>query len=101
ALGVSVVRQLDGDLLRQIGQVDDATVSKSAPLLVIGPGTGLGVSALIEVNGDWLPLATEGGHTSFAPTTDQEVAMLKILLKKYGRVSIERLVSGSGLLNIY
>ncbi|MAM86423.1 MAG: glucokinase [unclassified Hahellaceae] len=101
ALGVSVVRELGGDLLREVGTVDETAVSQSAPQLVIGPGTGLGVSALINVNDEWLPLATEGGHTSFAPTTDHEVAMLKILLKKYGRVSIERLVSGSGLLNIY
>lgn len=81
------------------------------PRLVIGPGTGLGVSALIplineqhpsrqEIRG-WIPLSTEGGHVAFAPTNEEEVAILRWLWQKYPRVSVERLLCGEGLSNLY
>lgn len=68
---------------------------------VLGPGTGLGVSALIIRDGCSHVLETEGGHVSFAPTTDEEAAILERLSAQWGRVSNERLVSGSGLVNIH
>lgn len=71
------------------------------PRLVIGPGTGLGVSALVPSGGGWVPLMTEGGHVDFAPTDDTEMAVLNILKASFGHVSVERLVSGQGLLNLY
>lgn len=69
-------------------------------LAVLGPGTGLGVAAVTLRNGSPLVLETEGGHASFAPVEDDEVAMLGQLARRFGRVSWERLLSGSGLANI-
>jgi glucokinase len=65
---------------------------------VVGPGTGLGVSAMLP-SGDILP--SEGGHVAFAPTTDHEIELLKVLWTRYPRVSVERLLSGMGLANLY
>lgn len=73
----------------------------SRPRLVIGPGTGLGVSALVPSCNGWVPLITEGGHVDFAPVDDSEMAILNILKARYGRVSVERILSGQGLMNLY
>jgi glucokinase len=69
--------------------------------LVIGPGTGLGVSALVPAGDEWVPLATEGGHVSFAPTDELEVAIWRSLRDQFGRVSVERILCGQGLVNLY
>ena len=71
------------------------------PRLVIGPGTGLGVSALVPSRGDWIPLATEGGHVAFAPASDREVDILTHLRRQFGRVSVERILCGPGLVNLH
>jgi len=68
---------------------------------VLGPGTGLGVAALIVRGGHTIALATEGGHVGFAPGTDEEVAVLQRLAARFGHVSNERLVSGGGLVNLH
>ena len=68
---------------------------------VIGPGTGLGVGALLIRDGKRFPLETEGGHVSFAPGTPQEIEILEQLSAQYGRVSIERLICGPGLVNLH
>ena len=68
---------------------------------VIGPGTGLGVGALVVRDGKAWALATEGGHAGFAPGTPEEIAILEHLSGEFGRVSNERLVSGSGLVNLH
>ncbi len=68
---------------------------------VIGPGTGLGVAALLRRDGHLHPLPTEGGHLPFAPQSEQEIRILEWLAARFGRVSIERLLSGPGLLNLH
>lgn len=68
---------------------------------VIGPGTGLGVGALIVRDGHQYPLETEGGHVSFPPGTPEEIAILDRLSAQFGRVSNERLICGPGLVNIH
>lgn len=68
---------------------------------VIGPGTGLGVGGLLVRNGRCFALETEGGHAGFAPSRPQDLAVLECLMRRYGRVSCERLVSGPGLANLY
>ncbi|HDZ4960244.1 TPA: glucokinase [Campylobacter jejuni] len=74
----------------------------NAPKAVLGPGTGLGVSGLIPYgNGDYIALSGEGGHTSFSPFDDTEVIIWRYAKKKYGHVSAERFLSGSGLVLIY
>ncbi len=68
---------------------------------VLGPGTGLGMGALVIRDGRCYPLATEGGHASFAPVTAEQVRILEILSAQFGRVSNERLICGPGLANIH
>lgn len=68
---------------------------------VIGPGTGLGVGGLLVRNGRCFPLETEGGHAGFAPSQPRDLRTLECLMRRFGRVSCERLVSGPGLVNLY
>ena len=71
------------------------------PIVVLGPGTGLGVCTLVGTEHGLTVIEGEGGHADFAPTNKEEVLVLDVLSAKFGRVSIERLLSGDGLLNIY
>jgi glucokinase len=70
-------------------------------ITVVGPGTGLGVAALLRRNGHYQVIETEGGHIDFAPLDSLEDQILDHLRKNFRRVSIERIVSGQGLLNVY
>ena len=67
---------------------------------VIGPGSGLGVAALVRANGRTQVVATEGGHVDFAPLDTLEDYILARLRKRFRRVSVERVASGPGLANI-
>ncbi|MDR5874680.1 glucokinase [Vreelandella gomseomensis] len=69
--------------------------------LVIGPGTGLGVAGVFPGQHAWIPLPTEGGHVTFAPTDDTERALLNVFLQHHKRVSVERILCGQGLLELY
>ena len=73
----------------------------SAPRLVIGPGTGLGQALIVPSAGGEIVIPTEGGHVSFAPSTDEEYEVLKFIAREHPRVSVERLLSGRGLVNIH
>jgi glucokinase len=68
---------------------------------IVGVGTGLGVGGVVANNGSFNVLATEGGHATFAPTSEISIEVLRWLRKKYGRVSAERVLSGVGLANLY
>lgn len=70
-------------------------------LTILGAGTGFGVSCLARYGDRAVPMATEGGHMGFAPSTVEELEALKLMWKQSGRVSIERFLSGSGLENLY
>ena len=80
-------------------QPGDATAGGNAVL--IAPGTGLGQAALIEMDGKLMPVATEGGHADFAPRNNLEVELLFYLKRIYHRVSVERVLSGPGIVSIY
>ncbi len=67
------------------------------PISVVGPGTGLGVSCLVRNRGRAIALATEGGHIGFAPADNQQMAVLSTLEQRFGRVSVEHVLSGHGL----
>jgi glucokinase len=71
------------------------------PITVLGAGTGLGVSCLARYRKRTVPVATEGGHIGFAPGDSQEVAVLQQMMRRFGRVSVERLLSGPGLEKIH
>jgi len=73
-----------------------------AAIAVLGPGTGFGVSALVRnAAGQEMAMPSEGGHACFAPGDSIEDEILRILRRRYDRVSIERLICGPGLLNMH
>ena len=72
-----------------------------SPLLVTGPGTGLGVAALLPSSLGPMVIEGEGGHVSFAPRDEGERIILAVLEAEFGHVSAERVVSGPGLETIY
>ncbi|MDJ0734373.1 MAG: glucokinase [Nostocaceae cyanobacterium] len=77
--------------------------NKDAPIAIIGAGTGLGQGFLIKQGDTHQVFPSEGGHSDFAPRTELEFQLLKYLLDKHDiqRVSVERVVSGLGLVSIY
>ena len=68
---------------------------------VVGAGTGLGTAALLATHNHYRPMGAEGGHTSFAPEDEVQQKILEYLRQSHGRVSYERLLSGTGIENIY
>jgi glucokinase len=80
----------------------EGPLPKSGIVSIIGPGTGLGAAALLrEESGPYHVIETEGGHIDFAPLDTLEDRILEYLRKKFARVSVERIVSGRGLWNLY
>ena len=80
----------------------DKPLAPTGRLSVLGPGTGLGVAHLYrEPDGTYRVSATEGGHIDFAPLDQIEDAILARLRKRHTRVSIERVVSGPAISDIY
>ncbi len=85
------------DLVR----MGDGRPEAGAPMAVLGPGSGLGVACLAEPSEKRVVIASEGGHATVAPTCEQEDRIVHHLRKRFGHVSAERVISGSGLENIY
>jgi glucokinase len=72
-----------------------------APMAVLGPGTGLGVACLIPGAKEGIVIAGEGGHATIATASRREDAVIDYLRGRFGHVSAERVISGSGLENLY
>jgi glucokinase len=70
-------------------------------LALLSPGTGLGQAMLAYQDGEYVSLSSEGGHVGFSPTSEGEVELWRYLRKRFGHVSVERVLSGPGLVNIY
>lgn len=81
--------------------VREGSAVLGAPQLVIGPGTGLGQALIVPTDTGPKIITTEGGHVSFAPRTDEEFAVMQFIAREHPRVSVERLLSGRGLVNIH
>ena len=77
--------------------------TQQRPAALIAPGTGLGMAMLAPSHdGEWVPLASEGGHADLAPRTAIEIELLQWLMRRYpDHVSYERVVCGAGLANLY
>src|SRR4030095_6382628 len=69
--------------------------------VLIAAGTGLGEATLYDDGRDYHPSASEGGHGDFGPTDETQIDLLRYLMKEFGHVSYERVVSGPGIANIY
>jgi glucokinase len=95
ALGVPLLGE--GDLVSlQQGDRDNA-----APLAILGAGTGLGQAIVTRHGATHHVISSEGGHADFAPQDEEQARLFVHLREKYGHVSWERLVSGTGLVNIF
>jgi glucokinase len=90
---------LTADDLRPLGP--KIRGGSDCPMVVLGAGTGFGVAGLARGDRGDMALPTEGGHAAFAPSDEVEYAVWKRLKAQHGRVSIERLLSGQGLYDLY
>ena len=81
-----------------IGAVPDRP--EDGTIVVLGAGTGFGVSGFTRNAGVEAILSTEGGHIGFAPATAEQVEILRFFMARFGRVSIERILSGQGLVDL-
>lgn len=92
--------------LPALGEKDLVTLQSGAPnasgnAAVIAAGTGLGEAGLFWDGQHHRPFATEGGHASFSPGDEMDMALLRHLQRQHQHVSWERVVSGMGLLSMH
>jgi len=85
---------------------DRAVIQKGDPdprgnMAVLSAGTGLGEGFLVGSGAGYIPLASEGGHVDFAPRDEREMRLHAFLRARHGRVSVERVLSGPGLHDVY
>lgn len=97
ALAMSLPRLGEGSM-RQVGP---GQARERSVIGLLGSGSGLGVSGLVPAGDGWVSLATEGGHVSFAPRDELEIAVLRHAWREFDHVSFERLLSGPGLELMY
>jgi glucokinase len=82
-------------------QVGGGVAQARSVVGLLGSGSGLGVSGLIPADDGWISLGSEGGHTSFSPRDERELAILQYAWREHAHVSFERLLSGPGLALIH
>jgi glucokinase len=99
AMGHAVARLEEGDFLHLAGP--DIPLPAEGTITILGPGTGLGVAQLHRHGGSYHVVETEGSHIGFAPSDAVEDRILSRLRPRYGRVSVERILSGRGLADIF
>ena len=97
ALALALPAMTDADLV----EVRPGTPTRRAPMAVLGPGTGLGIAALVPAGDAWTALTTEGGHRDLAAQTEREWQIVRHLGERFEHVSVERVLSGPGLVNLY
>jgi glucokinase len=99
AVAYAVATLPDQDFVHLCGP--DGPLPKLGVISIIGPGTGLGVAALLRRSDHYDVIETEGGHVDFAPLDSLEDKILVQLRRNFRRVSVERVVAGQGLPNLY
>lgn len=97
ALATGVRSLKEADFL----QIKPGAGDPNAPVIVMGPGTGLGQALIVPFGDRSRIVPTEGGHVAFAPRSDQEIALMRFIMREHKRVSVERILSGMGIVNIY
>ena len=91
---------LSSDDLLPIGSfVDD--IKPLSTKLVLGPGTGMGVAAMAFAGHQPVVINGEGGHIGLAPECEEDIELLRLLHRRYQRVSVEHVLCGSGLVVLY
>ena len=95
ARGVTLLHHNELRLVKSGESMDDA------PISIMGPGTGFGVSLLVKRSDDYVVVKTEGGHMSFSPGTMLEQDLCSYLKARHDHVSVEMLLCGEGLARIH
>lgn len=99
AVGYAVATLPDQDFRHVCGP--DRPLPREGVVSIVGPGTGLGVAAVLHKSAEYFVIETEGGHADFAPLDTLEDQILRELRRNFRRVSVERIASGRGLWNVY
>ena len=86
-----------------IAVINKGYLDREGPIAIIGAGTGLGegMAFFSQSSKAYEVIPSEGGHSSFSPTNEEEIGLLKYLIDRDGHVSFEKILSGQGLFNIY
>jgi len=93
------IEHLEGADLHRIGTPDARPARGTTAIL--GPGTGFGAGARVDDGHHRAILTSESGHSGFSPGDELEIEIVRRLMVRFGRVSVERILSGPGLLNLY
>ena len=99
AVGYAVATLPDEEFRHICGP--DRPLPSEGVISIVGPGTGLGVAAVLRKSDHYEVIETEGGHVDFAPLDNLEDKILIELRRNFRRVSVERIASGRGLWNVY
>ncbi len=94
AYGISLLKKRD---LRTL----NPGIRRQGNIGLLSPGTGLGEAILFWDGKQYIPSPSEGGHVEFGPRNPLEIELFRYLSKRFGHVSYERILSGSGLLHLY
>ncbi len=89
---------IQADWTRQIGP---RAFDGKGPQVILGPGTGLGVAALVEAEGCYTPVSSEACHIDFGPVTPEEYALWPHLERAHGRITSESVLNGAGLARVH
>jgi glucokinase len=85
----------------EIDPIGDGTRRPDGIKVVLGPGTGLGVGALVPVGDMWVPIPGEGPHIDLGPVTARDMAIWPHLERVHGRITAEAILSGAGMYRLY
>lgn len=85
----------------ELATIQEGVETPNGNAALIAAGTGLGEALLHNIDGRFVPSASEGGHADFAARTPRELAFVAFLTETLGRVDHDRVISGPGLVNLY
>lgn len=85
----------------ELAVLQEGTACADGAAAVIAAGTGLGQAYLHRVDGRLTPAPSEGGHADFAPRSEREMALARVLRDRFGRAEVEQVLSGPGLVNLH
>jgi len=95
AIGIPLLNKQD------VYNLTSIRIPKRRTIGLLAPGTGLGKSLLVYQDGGYFAIPSEGGHVDFAPNNELETQLWRYMYMIFGHVSVERVLSGLGLVNIY
>jgi glucokinase len=85
----------------ELHTLQEGAFRRDGNIAVIAAGTGLGEALLHRVHDRYIPSAGEGGHADFAARNEREIGVLRDLTSRFGRASVEHVLSGPGLQNLH